>query len=55
LVFGLTLVITEVAGPVVPPERFSSFAIRGENEAIDNDWGSELVIRRNMTGVFEVL
>src|SRR5579864_3142764 len=47
--------MTEVAGPPVPPERFSSLAIRGEDEAIDDDCGPELIFKRNMAAVFEVL
>jgi hypothetical protein len=46
--------MTEVAGPPVPPVRFSSLAL-GENEAIDEGCGSGLVIGPSMTAVFEVL
>jgi hypothetical protein len=44
-------VITDVAGPPVPPERFSSLFIRGENETIDEISGCGLVIAGNMGSI----
>src|SRR5436309_3571646 len=41
--------MTDVAGPPVPPGRFSSSAIRGGDTAIEDGRGSMLVIGRDMT------
>src|ERR1700676_1815365 len=53
-VLGLTLAITDVAGPPVPPTRFSSLPIRGANTPTDGRDGSDLVINCNMAQAFEV-
>src|SRR5713101_3666418 len=53
LVFGLTLVMTEVAGPPGPAERFSSLPIREADTAMEAGAdGSELIIRCDMTQKF---
>jgi hypothetical protein len=55
LVFGLTLAITDVAGPPLPPERFSSLPIRGADAAAGGGAdGSELDVNCSMAQTFEI-
>jgi hypothetical protein len=55
LVFGLTLVMTDVDGPLVPGLRFSSLLIRGA-EAADTTGAGEkaLKVNCNMAQAFEI-
>jgi hypothetical protein len=53
LVFGLTLAMTDVAGPPVPPVRFSSLPIRKADAATGAD-GSNLEVNCNMAQAFEI-
>jgi hypothetical protein len=55
LVFGFTLAITDVAGPPLPPERFSSSPIRGADATTGG--GAEkldLDVNCSMAQAFEV-
>src|ERR1700687_6199969 len=54
-VFGLTLAITDVAGPPVPPARFSSLPIRGAGAAtaaVADE--SNLEVNCNMAQAFDI-
>jgi hypothetical protein len=55
LVFGLTLVMTEVDGPLAPPLRFSSLLIRGAAAAQDADLDDRaLEVECDMAQAFEI-
>src|SRR6185312_3433116 len=55
LVFGLTLAMTDVAGPPAPPPRFSSVPIRGTDAATAGGAGeSNLETSCSMAQVFNI-
>src|SRR4030088_2955848 len=54
-VFGLTLAITDVAGPPVPAARFSSLPIRGADAATAGADESNLEVNCNMAPAFDIL
>jgi hypothetical protein len=53
LVFGLTLVMTDVDGPLVPVLRFSSLLIRGAEADAGRD-EQALKVGCNMAQAFEI-